>query len=164
MFHCHPCIFPCVFLNLWSQEEVRTCPNSDLWSQEEVRTWRKSEFWSNLARFESRNGILTKWSNDSASFLLEKLKNHVVLTKNLNIWQKNSENTLKTFKNTKKSMDFHGFPLRSHCGATVDPLDLIRPAAFRFDPWLHNGNPWKSIDFFVFFCIFEVFSGFEIKY
>ena len=33
-----PCIFPCVFLNLWSQEEVRTCPNSDLWSQEEVRT------------------------------------------------------------------------------------------------------------------------------
>ena len=23
MFHCHPCIFPCVFLNLWSQEEVR---------------------------------------------------------------------------------------------------------------------------------------------
>ena len=22
MFHCHPCIFPCVFLNLWSQEKI----------------------------------------------------------------------------------------------------------------------------------------------
>ena len=22
MFHCHPCIFPCVFLNLWSQEKT----------------------------------------------------------------------------------------------------------------------------------------------
>ena len=30
----------------------------------------------NLARFGSRNGILTKFINDSASFLLEKLKNH----------------------------------------------------------------------------------------
>ena len=71
MFHCHPCIFPCVFLNLWSQERVRR--------------WRKSEFWSNLARFGSRNGILTKWHNDSASFLPEKLKNQFILTKNLNI-------------------------------------------------------------------------------
>ena len=88
MFHCHPCIFPCVFLHLWSQEEVRTCPNSDLWSQEEVRTWRKSEFWSNLPRFGSKNSILTKWHNDSASFLLEKLKNQIIfLIKNLNIWQ-----------------------------------------------------------------------------
>ena len=64
----------CVFLNLWSQERVRT--------------WRKSEFWSNLARFGSRNGILTKWHNDSASFLLEKLKNQVILIKNFNIWPK----------------------------------------------------------------------------
>ena len=45
-----------------------------LWSQEEVRTWRKDEFLSNLACFGSRNGILTKWHNDSASFLPEKLK------------------------------------------------------------------------------------------
>ena len=22
MFHCHPCIFPCVFLNLWSHEKI----------------------------------------------------------------------------------------------------------------------------------------------
>ena len=86
MFHCHPCIFPCVFLNLWSQEEVRTCPNSDLWSEEEVRTWRKSEFWSNLTRFGSKNSFLTKWPNDSASFLPEKLKTQVILTPNLNIW------------------------------------------------------------------------------
>ena len=74
MFHCHPCIFPCVFLNLWSQERVRTL--------------LKDEFWSNLARFGSRNGILTKWHNDSASFLPEKLKKHVILIKNFNIWPK----------------------------------------------------------------------------
>ena len=71
MFHVQGGIFPCVFLNLWSQERVRR--------------WRKSEFWSNLARFGSKNGILTKWHNDSASFLLEKLKNQVILTKNFNI-------------------------------------------------------------------------------
>ena len=41
-----------------------------------------------FACFESRNGILTKFINDSASFLLEKLKIHVILTKNLNILQK----------------------------------------------------------------------------
>ena len=41
--------------------------------------------WTNIARFGSRNGILTKFHNDSASFLLEKLKNQVILTKNLNI-------------------------------------------------------------------------------
>ena len=67
-------VFPCVFLTLWNQEEVRT--------------WLKSEFWSNLARFGSKNKFLTKWHNDSASFLLEKLKNQVILIKNLNIWPK----------------------------------------------------------------------------
>ena len=35
--------------------------------------------------FGSRNGILTKFIDDSASFLPEKLNNHVILTKNLNI-------------------------------------------------------------------------------
>ena len=43
------------------------------------------DFWNNFARFGSKNGILTKWHNDSASFLLEKLKNHIILTKNPNI-------------------------------------------------------------------------------
>ena len=51
--------------------QVRTCPNHD--------------FWSNFARFGSRNGILTKFINDSASFSLEKLKNTIILTQNLNI-------------------------------------------------------------------------------
>ena len=35
--------------------------------------------------FRSKNGILTKCYNDSASFLPEKLKNQVILIKNLNI-------------------------------------------------------------------------------
>ena len=40
---------------------------------------------SNLACFGSKNGILMKFLNDSASFLLEKLKNHFILTINVNI-------------------------------------------------------------------------------
>ena len=43
------------------------------------------DIWTNFARFGSRNGILIKFIDDSASFLLEKLKNHVILTKSLNI-------------------------------------------------------------------------------
>ena len=43
------------------------------------------DFWTNFARFGSKNGILVKFLDDSASFLLEKLKNHVILTKTLNI-------------------------------------------------------------------------------
>ena len=50
-------------------------------------TFRKT-IWTNFARFGPRNGILMKFLNDSASFLLEKLKNHVILTKNPNIWPK----------------------------------------------------------------------------
>ena len=46
------------------------------------------DFWINFARFGSRNGILTKFIHDSASFLLEKLKNHIILIRNFNIWPK----------------------------------------------------------------------------
>ena len=56
--------------------------------KEEVRRWRKDEFWSNLARFEFKIRFFTKFLNDSAWFLLEKLKKHVILTKNHNIWPK----------------------------------------------------------------------------
>ena len=42
-------------------------------------------FWFNFVRFGSKYGILTKLINDSASFLLEKLKNQVILIKDLNI-------------------------------------------------------------------------------
>ena len=60
------------------------------------RSWKKRQLsvhfpydiWTNFARFGSRNCILMKFINDSASFLLEKLKNHVILTKNRNISQK----------------------------------------------------------------------------
>ena len=74
----------------------------------QVRTWPNQDFWSNLTRFGSRNGILTKWHNDSASFLLEKLKNQVILTKNPNIWP-------KIPKIPEKSRKFLGIP-RDLCG------------------------------------------------
>ena len=54
--------------------QVRTCPNHD--------------FWLNFKCFGFKIRFLTKWRNDSASFLLEKLKNQVFLIKNLNIWPK----------------------------------------------------------------------------
>ena len=54
-----------------------------------------SDFWSNFARFGSKNGILTKFVNDSASFLPEKLKNHVILTKKIKYLTKDPENTSK---------------------------------------------------------------------
>ena len=104
MFHCHPCIFPCVFLNLWSQEQVRT--------------WRKEEFWSNLARFGSRNGILTKWHNDSASFLLEKLKKHIIFIKNSNILSKFPKIFQKS-KITKKQLRFPRDPCGDPCGGPL---------------------------------------------
>ena len=50
-----------------------------------VRTWPNHDFWSNFACFGSKIWFLTKIINDSAWFLLEKLKNHVILIKNLNI-------------------------------------------------------------------------------
>ena len=51
---------------------------------EKASTFR-TDIWTNFARFGSRNGILMKFHNDSASFLPEKLKHHVILIKNLNI-------------------------------------------------------------------------------
>ena len=77
----------------------------------QVRTWPNQDFWSNLVRFGSRNGILTKFHNDSASFLLEKLKNQVILTKNPNIW-------LKIQKKSRNSQKFLGIP-RDLCGGPM---------------------------------------------
>ena len=54
----------------WSWQ-VRTCPNHD--------------FSSNFPRFGFKIRFLTKFLDDSAWFLLEKLKKHVIFTKNLNI-------------------------------------------------------------------------------
>ena len=63
-----------------------------------------SDFWTNFARFGSKNWILMKFLNDSVSFLLEKLKNHDILTKSLDIWpkiQKIPEQSKKTFQNPR---------------------------------------------------------------
>ena len=51
--------------------QVRTCPISD--------------FWSNCVRLESKTWFLTKFVNDFAWFLFEKLKIHVIFIKNINI-------------------------------------------------------------------------------
>ena len=67
-------------------------------------TFRKT-IWTNFARFGSRNNMLMKFLNDSASFLLEKLKNHVILTKTLIFDQK----FRKYPKNFKKYSKIHGF-------------------------------------------------------
>ena len=47
-------------------------------------TFRR-DIWTNFARFGFKTKFFMKFLNDSASFLLEKLKNHVILTKNPNI-------------------------------------------------------------------------------
>ena len=51
----------------------------------QVRTLPNHHFWFNFARFGSKMKFLTKFLDDSAWLLLEKLKKHVILTKNLNI-------------------------------------------------------------------------------
>ena len=51
---------------------------------EKASTFRR-DFWTIFARFGSKTCFLMKFLDDSALFLLEKLKNHVMLPKNLNI-------------------------------------------------------------------------------
>ena len=48
-------------------------------------TYSNEDFCLNFARFGSKNICLMKCLDDSAWFLLEKLKKHVILTKNLDI-------------------------------------------------------------------------------
>ena len=55
-----------------------------------LSTFRR-DIWTNLARFGSRNGILTKWHNDSASFLPEMLKRIQKIPKNQKNTKINSE-------------------------------------------------------------------------
>ena len=59
--------------------EVSTCPPG------QVRACPISDFWSNFTRFGFKIRFLTKFHNDSASFLPEKPKKHIILIKNLNI-------------------------------------------------------------------------------
>ena len=46
----------------------------------QVRTWPNHDFCSNFACFGFKIRFLTKFYNESASFLPEKLKNHILLT------------------------------------------------------------------------------------
>ena len=62
----------------------------------------KARFGFNLARFGFKIRFLTKFLNDSAWFLLEKLKKHIILTKNLNILPK----ILKIPQKSKKLLTF----------------------------------------------------------
>ena len=55
---------------------------------EKASTFRltfRRDFWTNFARFGSKTKFFMKFLDDSASFLLEKLKKHVILTKSSNI-------------------------------------------------------------------------------
>ena len=90
--------------------QVRTCPISDCWF--------------NFACFGFKIGSLTKFINDSAWFLLEKLKKHGFETNKLNIWQK-SPKYLKIKKITLKIHEKTGFP-RVPCGP-VEPCGAYGP-------------------------------------
>ena len=72
--------------------QVRTCPNHTF----------DHDFWSNLTRFGFKIRFLTKFLDDSAWFLLEKLKKHVILTQNPNIWPK----IQKIFQKSLKLLTF----------------------------------------------------------
>ena len=67
-----------------------------------------SDFWSNFACFGTKTKFLTKFLDDSAWFLLEKLKKHVILTKNLNI-------SSKIPKRLKKSQTLRKIPRFPRC-------------------------------------------------
>ena len=49
----------------------------------QVRACLISDFWSNFTRFGFKIRFLTKFHNDSASFLPEELKKHIILIKTL---------------------------------------------------------------------------------
>merc|ERR1711924_195287 len=60
-------------------------PDGPLWvlldRSWQVRTCPISDFWSDFACFGFKIGFLTKFLDDSAWFLLEKLKKHIILSK-----------------------------------------------------------------------------------
>ena len=74
---------------IWAHMGPYMGPYRPLWVLLD-RSWKipytfRRDFWTNFAGFGSKTCFLMKFLNDSASFLLEKLKNHVILTQNLNI-------------------------------------------------------------------------------
>ena len=73
-----------------------------------------------------------KFLDDSASFLLEKLKNHVILNKNLNMFTKNARKYKKKTGKYLKIQGFLGFP-RDPCGL-VDPCGALELRKCRSRP------------------------------
>ena len=54
--------------------------------------------------------------------------------------------------------------IRASCKRSVDGGLARRWDGRTVLQWLHNGNPWKSIDFLLFFKICGGFSRFLVKY
>ena len=77
------------------------------------QTFRKT-IWTNFARFGSKSYIFMKFLNDSASFLLEKLKKHIIYKKTLIFHQKSR----KFPKNQGKYQKILGIP-RDLCGGPM---------------------------------------------
>ena len=85
------------------------------WSWQ-VRTCPKHDVWSNLTRFGFKIRFLTKFHNDSASFLLEKLKTPIILIKNLNIWLKISKIMYFSASPTKMMQNHYAISSKYHFG------------------------------------------------
>ena len=67
MFFEKGCVYPKIFPLFKGPGRAHTGPYGPIWS----------DFWSNFARFGSKTYFLTKFRNDSAWFLPEKLKKHI---------------------------------------------------------------------------------------
>ena len=93
-----------LWAHIWAHMWAHMGPYGSSWAGLGSSVRFPSDFWTNFARFGSKNWILMKFLNDSVSFLLEKLKNHDILTKSLNIWpkiQKIPEQSKKIFQNPR---------------------------------------------------------------
>ena len=84
-----PCMGPYTgpYGPLWAHTWAHMGPYGSSWTG--LRRLRKLsenfplDFWTNFARFGFKTEFFMKFLDDSASFLPQKLKNHVILTKNL---------------------------------------------------------------------------------
>ena len=72
-------------MDLWTWDAEEEGEGNGTGPPGQVLTCPISDCWSNFTRFGFNIRFLTEFHNDSASFLLEKLKKHIILIKNLNI-------------------------------------------------------------------------------
>ena len=91
---CHKCIGGCFGAHMGPYGPIwaHVGPYGSSWtglgkSVNFPSTFRR-DIWTHFARCGSKTKILMKFLNDSASFLLEKLKNQIIFAKNPNIWSK----------------------------------------------------------------------------